>query len=179
MDFGIEFERTALNHSSLRRIEVSETVTMLRKRELSKTNHMYFYPSNIGKRKYKVTGHNSKPSRQPLHEESEDGCPHEDPEEPELSHRSGLQIRLNVAGIQVGDAHEEPRASEGPQGSEAEGLVGVAGDWDPLVEVGLLQWIGVARIGVLVLRLIDVIILRGRADLHAGVLVIVHQDFLI
>jgi hypothetical protein len=29
---------------------------------------------------------------------------------PVLGYRAGLEVRLNVAGVQVGDGHQEPRA---------------------------------------------------------------------
>ena len=47
------------------------------------------------------------PDGQPLHHQAQDGGPEEKPEEFELGHRSGLQVGVDVARVQVGDRHQE------------------------------------------------------------------------
>ena len=47
------------------------------------------------------------PDGQPLHHQAQDGGPEEEPEEFELGHRSGLQVGVDVARVQVGDRHQE------------------------------------------------------------------------
>lgn len=61
------------------------------------------------------TGGDAEPRRQELDEEAHDGGPEQQPEEGVAGGGAGLEIALEVAGIEEGDAHEEAGAGEEPK----------------------------------------------------------------
>lgn len=62
-----------------------------------------------------------------LHQQAEDGGGEQHPQQLVVGHHARLQVRLNVARVEVGDGHQEAGPGEGPQATPAKGVLGSKG----------------------------------------------------